>query len=54
MSELISDFYSWHQKNNELEDVFADDFQILVRKVIAHKPSFQGRGKWAAETSVCP
>ena len=32
MSELISNFYGNHQKNNELEDVFADDLQILVRK----------------------
>ena len=34
MSELISDFYSWHKKN-KLEDAFADDLQILVRKIIA-------------------
>ena len=40
-SELISDFYGWHQKKNELEDVFADDLQILVRKIIARKPSFR-------------
>ena len=40
VSELISDFYSWHQKKNELEDAFADDLQILVRKIIAYKPSF--------------
>ena len=42
MSELISDFYSgWHQKKNESEDAFADDLQILVRKIIACKPSFR-------------
>ena len=41
MSELISDFYGWHQKKNELEDAFADDLQILVRKIIARKPSFR-------------
>ena len=41
ISELISDFYSQHQKKNELEDAFADDLQILVRKIIAHKPSFR-------------
>ena len=35
MSKLISDFYSGHQKKNELEDVFADDLHILVRKIIA-------------------
>ena len=41
VSELISDFYGWHQKKNKLEDAFADDLQILVRKIIAHKPSFR-------------
>ena len=34
VSELISNFYSQHQKKNELEDAFADDLQILVRKII--------------------
>ena len=41
ISELINYFYSQHQKKNELEDVFVDDLQILVRKIIAHKPSFR-------------
>ena len=41
VSELISDFYSCHQKKNESEDAFVDDLQILVRKIIAHKPSFR-------------
>ena len=41
MSELISDFYSQSQKKNELEEAFADDLQILVRKIIAQKPSFR-------------
>ena len=41
MSELISDFYGHHQKRNESEDAFADDFQILVRTIIAHNPSFR-------------
>ena len=41
VSELISDFYGHHQKRNESEDVFADDLQILVRKIIAQKPSFR-------------
>ena len=26
---------------NESEDVFADNLQILIRKIIAHKPSFR-------------
>ena len=41
VSELISDFYGQSQKKNESEDAFADDFQILVRKIIAWKPSFR-------------
>ena len=41
VSELISDFYSCHQKKNESEDVFVDSLQILVRKIISHKPSFR-------------
>ena len=41
VSELISDFYGHHQKKSESEDAFADDLQILVRKIIAHKPSFR-------------
>ena len=41
ISKLISDFYGQHQKKNEFEDTFADDLQILVRKIIAHKPSFR-------------
>ena len=41
VNELISDFYGQHQKKYELEDAFADDLQILVRKIIAQKPSFR-------------
>ena len=41
VSELISGFYGHHQRNKESEDVFANDLQILVRKIIAHKPSFR-------------
>ena len=35
------DFCSWHQKKNESEDAFTDNLQILVRKIIAQKPSFR-------------
>ena len=41
ISKLTSDFFGQHQKNSESEDVFADNIQILVRKIIAHKPSFR-------------
>ena len=35
LSELTSDFYSQQQRKNESEDIFANDLQILVRKIIA-------------------
>ena len=40
LSELISNFYGWSQKTRETEDTFADDLQVLARKIIAHKLSF--------------
>ena len=45
VSELISDFYSHVQRKNGFEEVFTDDLQILVRKIIVHNPSLFGRGK---------
>ena len=41
LSELISDFYGWSQKTRETEDTFADDLQVLARKIIVQKPSFR-------------
>ena len=41
ISELIGNFFSWVQKKNESEDVFVDDLQILVQKIIARKPEFR-------------
>ena len=41
ISELISDFYARAQKKNESKEVFADDLQILVCKIIARKPEFR-------------
>ena len=41
VSKLISDFYGWAQKKNESEDVFADDLQVLVQKIIGRKPEFR-------------
>ena len=40
-SELISNFYARAQKKNESKEAFADDLQILVRKIIARKPEFR-------------
>ena len=41
VSELISNFYGQHQSNKESEDIFANNLQILVRKIIACRPSFR-------------
>ena len=40
VSSLIADFYNWCQRTRETEDAFADESQILVRKIIARKPEF--------------
>ena len=41
LSELISDFYGQSPKARETKDTFANDLQVLARKIIAHKPSFR-------------
>ena len=40
VSELITDFYIQAQKRHESKDIFANDPQILVWKIIAQKPEF--------------
>ena len=40
VSSLITDFYNQFQKTRETEDVFADELQVLVRKIMACKPKF--------------
>ena len=40
VSSLIADFYNWSQKARETEDMFADELQVLVRKIVAQKPEF--------------
>ena len=40
VSSLIADFYNRFQKTRETKDAFADELQILVRKIIARKPEF--------------
>ena len=40
LSKLISNFYGQSQKAWETEDTFADDLQVLARKIIVCKPSF--------------
>ena len=39
LSELISNFYNWSQKNRETNDTFTNNMQVLARKIIAQKPS---------------
>ena len=40
VSSLIADFYDWFQKTRETEDAFADELQVLVRKIVARKSEF--------------
>ena len=40
VSSLIVDFYNQFQKTRETEDAFADELQVLVRKIVARKPEF--------------
>ena len=40
VSSLIADFYNWFRKTRETEDAFADELQILVRKIVAQKLEF--------------
>ena len=35
VSSLIADFYKQSQKIRETKDVFADELQVLVRKIVA-------------------
>ena len=41
ISKLISNFYGQAQKKNESEDVFVEDLQVLIQKIIARKPEFR-------------
>ena len=40
LSKLISNFHSCAQMTRETEDIFADDLQVLARKIIVCKSSF--------------
>ena len=39
-ANLIAEFYSRGQKTKETEEAFADELQILTRKVMTRKPNF--------------
>ena len=47
ISSLIADFCNWSQKAHETEDMFADKLQVLVQKLVAHKPEFLGEANEA-------
>ena len=40
-ANLLAEFYSRSQCAEELEEVFADELQLLARKVISKKPDFR-------------
>ena len=40
VSSLTADFYNQSQKTRETEDVFVDELQVLVWKIVACKPEF--------------
>ena len=40
-ANLLAEFYSCGQKSKESEEAFADELQILARKVISRKPNFR-------------
>ena len=50
---VIGDFYSWSQKARETEDMFANELQILMQKIVACKPEFLEGGKSGPQTPVC-
>ena len=47
VSSLIVDFYNWSQKTQETEDAFADELQVLDRKIVAQKPEFKSKANQA-------
>ena len=40
VSSLTDDFYNQSQKTRETKDVFADELQVFVQKIVACKPEF--------------
>ena len=47
VSSLIADFYNQSQKTRETGDIFADELQVLVRKIVACKPEFISKANQA-------
>ena len=40
-ANILAEFYSCKQYAKESEEAFADELQLLARKVISKKPNFQ-------------
>ena len=47
VSSLIAYFYNQSRKAQETEDMFADELQVLVRKIVACKPKFISKANQA-------
>ena len=47
VSSLIADFDNWSQKTQEMKDAFADQLQVLVRKIVVWKPKFKSKANQA-------
>ena len=53
LSDHINNFYGRSQKARETKDTFTDDLLVLVRKIIAHKPTFHLGANQQTEGSLC-
>ena len=49
-SSLVGDFYSRSQRNKETEDQFADELQVLSRKVLSIRPEWRAEVNEALKT----
>ena len=47
VSSLIADFYNQSQKIQETKDAFADELQVLVRKIVGRKTEFKSEANQA-------
>ena len=47
VSSLIADFCNWYKKTQDTEYAFADELQVLVRKIVAQKPEVKSKANQA-------
>ena len=50
---MLAEFYSQRQYSKESEEAFADELQLLARKVISKKPDFRVNLDSTHEATVC-